>query len=614
MAKYPSVARFLVSGGQPPKLTMALHLAERIHLALVEHSNGSSKFTGCDTDHIPLKGHQHAYIFCESNLGLGRGNEGEITHVTFYRFAGFSSHDQKALQKLEHVYDGNVLDVHLSLLGMGQPEDFGGTDLDRCPLLAKSRTWVSRLPFVPARHPKSKNKGKGPARLDDTGLHIDGPEDELRRLLKLGGFPVPKMLEQVPCTQLGENKVFWSNFQSERNDSPHGIKASSQKTCGFRIHFPEPVQGPLAVGKAAHFGMGSFVADENRIIKAIKENSLARSNLQRKGDIEIGLLEAKIRFLTQAHIPLRAGTGFRIGLGNKIIDRVCAVYVQNPEEHSRSINERRYCRTNCQLAKCCSYGRLFTLFPLEDQKDSLGSFEPPLPLILMPPATGSYSPDDCATVGFAVIGSTLDTLPYLFLALRDLGKSGIGQDRHIGGGRFDLESAYSLTPQERKQVYDNGNLQSNISTFGYLDLLEQTEKFDGSLTLRFLTPTHIGDGSGYSSRPSFEMLLGHLLIRANMLSSSHGTGYLYSPKECQSLLEKAEKIELVSAFVDEVHLHRQNGAQGDSHYRPPHFLGKIVYRGYFSKDTMAMLSLGQIMNVGKGASIGNGMFQIERGP
>ena len=614
MAKYPSVARFLVSGGQPPELTMALPLAERIHLALVELSNGSSMFTGCDNAHRPLRGHEHAYIFCESNLGQGRGNEGEITQVTVYSSTGFSSNDQKALQRLEHVYSGSVLDIHLSLLGIGRPEDFGGTDMERgrCSLLAKSRTWISRLPFVPTRHPKVTRAGT--AKLDAAGLQIDSPEHELRRLLKLGGFPVPAMVEQVPCTQLGEKKVFWSNFQSERNDSSRGIKASSRKTYGFRIHFPEPVQGPLAVGYAAHFGMGSFVADDSGIIIAIKEDPLACANPQNKGDIQIGRLEARIRFLTQAHIPLRAETGFRVGLGNKIIDRVCAVYVRNPEEPSRAINERRHCRTNCQLAKCCSYGRLFTLFPLEDQKDSLGSFEPPLPLILMPPATGSYSPDDCATVGFAVIGSTLDTLPYLFLALRDLGKSGIGQDRHIGGGRFDLESAYSLTPQERKQVYDNGNLQSSISTFGYLDLLEQTETFDGSLTLRFLTPTHIGDGSGYSSRPSFEMLLGHLLIRANMLSSSHGTGYLYSPKECQSLLEKAEKIELVSAFVDEVHLHRQNGAQGDSHYRPPHFLGEIVYRGSFSKDTMAMLSLGQIMNVGKGASIGNGMFQIEKGP
>lgn len=617
MAKYPSVARFLVSGDEPPKLTVALPLAERIHLALVELSNGSSMFTGCDSAHRPLKGHEHAYIFCESNQGLGRGNEGEITHVTVYSSTGFCSHDQKALQKLEHVYDGSVIDIHLSLLGMGQPEDFGGTDLQvgQCPLLAKSRTWISRLPFVPTRHPKVTRAGA--SKLDATGLQIDSPEHELRRLLKLGGFPVPAMIERVPCTRLGEKEVFWSNFQSERNDSSRGIKASSRKTYGFRIHFPEPVQGPLSEGYAAHFGMGSFVAEDNGIIKAIKEDPSARASLPRKGDIQIGLLEARIRFLTQAHIPLWAGNGFRVGMGNKLIDRVCAVYIHNPKEPSKELNERRHCRKSCQLAKCCSYGSLFRSFSLEGQKDSLGSFEAPLPLILTPPATGSYSPNDCATVGFAMIGSALDTLPYLFLALRDLGKSGLGQDRHIGGGRFDLELAYSLSPQERKQVYYNGNLQSSISTFSYLDLLGQAEKFDGSITLRFITPTHIGDWCGYSSRPSFGMLLGHLLMRSNMLSSSHGTGYLYGPEECKDMLEKAEKMEQVSAFVDEVHLHRQNygqDGQGDSQWRPPHFLGEIVYRGSFSKDIMALLSLGQIVNVGKGASIGNGMFRMEKSP
>jgi hypothetical protein len=515
---------------------------------------------------------------------------------------------------LEHVYGGSVPDIHLSLLGIGQPEDFGGTDLElgRCSLLAKSRTWISRLPFIPTRHPKVTRAGA--AKLDATGLQIDSPEHELRRLLKLGGFPVPAMVERVSCTQLGDREVFWSNFQNTRNDNSHGIKASSRKTYGFRIHFLEPVQGPLAVGYAAHFGMGSFVADENGSIEAIKEDPLVRANFQRKGDIQICLLEARIRFLTQAHIPLWAGNGFRAGLGNKLIDRVCAVYIHNPEEPLKAITDRHNCRKNCQLAQCCSYGKLFTSFPLADQTDSLTPFEAPLPLILMPPATGSYSPEDCAMVGFAVIGSALDSLPYLFLALRDLGKSGLGQDRHIGDGRFDLESADSLSPQERKQVYNSGNLQSRISTFSYSDLLGQAEKFDGSVTLRFLTPTHIGDGSIYSSRPSFGMLLGHLLLRANMLSSSHGTGYLYNPEECQSMLEKAENVAQVSAFVDEVHLHRQNDMQNESDWQPPHFLGEIVYKGSFSKDIMALLSLGQIVHVGKAAAIGNGMFRIEKGP
>jgi len=211
----------------------------------------------------------------------------------------------------------------------------------------------------------------------------------------------------------------------------------------------------------------------------------------------------------------------------------------------------------------------------------------------------------------------LDTLPYLFLALRDLGKSGLGQDRHIGGGRFDLESACCLSPQKRDKVYYNSNLKGSISTFSYFDLLGQAEKYDGSLTIRFLTPTHIGDQNGCSSRPSFGMLFEHLLMRSNMLSSSYGTGHIFSPEKCQDLQEKAEKIEQVSAFVDEVSLHRQNYGQDgkvDSQWWHPHFLGEVVYRGSFSKDIMALLLLGQIINVGKGASIGNGMFRMEKGP
>jgi len=38
-----------------PKLTSALLLAERIHLALVDLSDGSPTFTGCDSFRQPLE-------------------------------------------------------------------------------------------------------------------------------------------------------------------------------------------------------------------------------------------------------------------------------------------------------------------------------------------------------------------------------------------------------------------------------------------------------------------------------------------------------------------------------------------------------------------------------
>lgn len=260
MAEKPSIARFLVSGDQPLKLTMALPLAEIIHLALVELSNGSRLFTGCDSSHSPLKGHEHAYIFCESNLSQGKGSQGDITHVTVFSLSGFSSHDENVLQNLKHIYGALVPDVHLSLMRMGRPRDFGGTDPDLgpCPLLAKSSTWVSRMPFVPARHPKVTRAGV-PKR-DATGLQIDSPEHELRRLLGLAGFPVPSVVESVSCTSLGGRNVCWSSFHTQRENNYEAKRAVGRVGYGFRIQFPEPVQGPVAVGYAAHLGLGSFVA------------------------------------------------------------------------------------------------------------------------------------------------------------------------------------------------------------------------------------------------------------------------------------------------------------------------------------------------------------------
>lgn len=72
----PTVARFSLSG-LAPRLTDAILLAERMHAALGELSDGSSIFTGCDEYGRPLKGHAHAYILSESNLALGRGRNGE---------------------------------------------------------------------------------------------------------------------------------------------------------------------------------------------------------------------------------------------------------------------------------------------------------------------------------------------------------------------------------------------------------------------------------------------------------------------------------------------------------------------------------------------------------
>lgn len=258
--KKPTVARFAVASQVPPRLTDAISFAERIHAALVSKSNGSFVFTGCDESGMPMEGHRHAFILCESNLGLGRGQRGEITHVVIYAPSGFDFRERRALDSLTRIWGRSGHDIQLILIGIGQREDFAGMDTARgaSPVLTESRNWISRTPFVPTRHPKATKTGI--PKLDDSGLQIGSPEHELRRLLLLAGFPALSSVEPISSTDLAGHETRWLSFRRERNRG-NGRRAGNGFGYGFRIRFLEAVRGPIALGYGAHFGLGLFIPE-----------------------------------------------------------------------------------------------------------------------------------------------------------------------------------------------------------------------------------------------------------------------------------------------------------------------------------------------------------------
>ena len=229
-----TVARYAVTSQRSPLLTDTIILAETVHRALVELSDGSQVFTGCDSSHRPLQGHGHAHIFCESNPGTGRGGKGEITNITVFASMGFGLQEQEALQRLKEVYVDCECSVQLALLGMGKPEDFIGTDPERgqCPLLARARSWVSRTPLLPTCHPKATRAMC--SKVDATGFQIGSPEHELLRLLLLAGFPEPEAMEPVRCTRVGGRDVPWRAFV-RRREMEERRPAANGAGYGFRI-------------------------------------------------------------------------------------------------------------------------------------------------------------------------------------------------------------------------------------------------------------------------------------------------------------------------------------------------------------------------------------------
>jgi CRISPR-associated protein Csb2 len=248
----PRVARFAIVSDVPPRITEALSLGERFHRALVSRCC-SSVFTGCDANGHPLKdGHQHAFYLSECDP-----QRGHVKFLTLYARVGFDAEARRALEQLRQTWGFDGHNLQLILLGTGDPSDFGGTNAvaGHSLPLATSQEWISLTPFVPTRHLKTRKNGT--PKMDATGLAIGSPEHDLRRLLKVEGFPEALAITPVPHLGLGSARIPWLKFQRTRKIG--GGARAGERGYGFRITFCRPVEGPIALGYGAHFGLGLFV-------------------------------------------------------------------------------------------------------------------------------------------------------------------------------------------------------------------------------------------------------------------------------------------------------------------------------------------------------------------
>jgi len=80
--------------------------------------------------------------------------------------------------------------------------------------------------------------------------------------LSIAGFPVA--VEPVSFAEIAGERVGWSSFRRARTCGDGRLAGSAGY--GFRIEFPAPVRGPVAVGRGAHFGMGGFVDGDRGVI------------------------------------------------------------------------------------------------------------------------------------------------------------------------------------------------------------------------------------------------------------------------------------------------------------------------------------------------------------
>jgi len=244
----------------------------------------------------------------------------------------------------------------------------------------------------------------------------------------------------------------------------------------------------------------------------------------------------------------------------------------------------------CAMGNGCAYGYLFEprLPPGLPAGSDLS--DPPAPFVVEPPEETRllYRAGESLDLGLVLIGRGIQYLPYMLMALEELGSEGIGRRR----ARFHLAEVQSEGAP--------GGLGADE-----LSALAAGWPAD-ELSLRYLTPARLRHRMQYASRPEFSILVAALERRIAALALAHA-------EEVWSLdpaaLAAAEQVQIVAARTDwavrDRYAPRQQQGMSLSGV-----VGKVAYSGDLG-PFRALLAMGELVHVGKAAVFGNGRYTVE---
>ena len=233
-----------------PSVIRTLPQGELLHSALVGTTSRMSEGTlpielvGRDANRQPLRGpHEHAHIH-----PLDLDSDGHLDHILIWAKMGLSLRAQSAVRAVRRTYTkGGLEPLRLAVAAHGSLQNVAGVSGKEGTLLKQivgnASRWRSFTPFVPSRHIKKRGKNT--------------LSEQIISELDSRGLPRPKL---VDCSSLEDAPHYkrFRHFVASRRKGP-----SPPRAIGYAIEleFNEPVEGPIALGYASHFGLGLFIAN-----------------------------------------------------------------------------------------------------------------------------------------------------------------------------------------------------------------------------------------------------------------------------------------------------------------------------------------------------------------
>ena len=229
-----------------PPVTETLLLADTFRKAVMsiqgrrQDQRNTAIFSGKDLDGKPISGENHAYF-----LPRDLDGDGLLETVDVYLPRNFSHEEYRALLSVSRLYARELKLPRKSALTVTFVQEVSNYT---------AKCWRSETPFVLPRFEKIRGTV-------EKRRIVDAPEDQIRRELAHRAMqPVQVSVQRggAACIPLASGRTaFARSYKRVRKDD-----GPPREAVTATITFAEPVRGPIAIGRYAHFGLGQFVPVE----------------------------------------------------------------------------------------------------------------------------------------------------------------------------------------------------------------------------------------------------------------------------------------------------------------------------------------------------------------
>lgn len=233
-APVATTASFILVGKPLPRVEDSLRIGELMRMAVMSRAKrvfGEGDIPPVFSGHDMPQGNRHGHAFYLPWDGNG---DGRVDRVLVHVLAGMGPKEQRTLERLNRIWSRDGREWRLAL------ESIGGADAGGV-LAEGSAVWVSVTPYLHPWHVKRRFT----------------VEDQIRRECRERGLPEPGAMEVLEEVNVGKERmsrpIHFRRFRGRR-----GFNQPDRLGSFWRLSFDEPIQGPLALGFACHFGLGLF--------------------------------------------------------------------------------------------------------------------------------------------------------------------------------------------------------------------------------------------------------------------------------------------------------------------------------------------------------------------